>query len=176
MRLLGVLVLLGAAACSSSASNNNPAGVGIDAASAQLSWLTSSCSELGGTVLSTGACHVPCSASGGCPDTVEDVRCGNSSNQYCRPASCSSAADCGGAGWVCSYSFCHPSCSVSTAGSQSSECPPSFDCSRLMSSDALACYFLSGGGNTCGGCGKDSAGGCCGGIYCSGSCAGTPCC
>jgi len=165
--ILLVLEILG---CSDGSNSNSNSGV----------WWTATCSQLNGKTSAQGACVVDCSTStsGGCP---ESTTCGgnlpnNSYHQYCMVSTCSVASDCGTSGWYCSDGWCRISCTVDTNEAQSTECPTGYSCiSDFSSSKAFCVRHVNS--SSCGSCGTSgSSGSCCGGLFCSGSCVGSPCC
>jgi hypothetical protein len=137
------------------------------------SWFTTPCSEMGGTTIASGACYVPCAD----PCPVEQLGCGYGYQNYCRVLSCSTTADCGPNpdAWVCGNG-CFMKCATDSGGAQSPECP----------SDGFACtgtncvHHISSTA-TCGepcpkGCCSSTGLSCCQPPFCSGACAGSPCC
>ncbi|NMC69448.1 MAG: hypothetical protein GYA57_05180 [Myxococcales bacterium] len=151
---------------------------GCGGASAPLDWFTSSCAELGGTTTPTGACFVDCTPSEYCP--VEGTACAYGGQQLCRVITgCSSDADCGPAGWHCSRGSCFLRCSADSGGAQGPECPAGFQCADGVADQPVCCRGLDA--PSCGepcpaGCCSPSGLTCCQPPFCSGDCAGSPCC
>lgn len=174
-RTFGSVVLLVTCACGGGSGADGPSDGGQDAQVA-LDWHTSGCSELGGVTTPTNACLVEC---GECP--TAQLRCmpapGMKVN-VCVIQTCAVDSDCGPSGWFCrDNGFCALTCTTVTSG-QSSECPSDWHCYAPDFGTDRAPYCVSGTSSTggCGNCGTDNAGGCCGGVFCAGACAGSPCC
>lgn len=189
---VGLLVAVFAAvgfmvACGGSGTDCSKGGAGCAAgadAGSALDWFTSPCAELGGTPTAGGACYFACATSADC---AYGTQCCNVDYQpYCRKGrncgdSCNVDADCGPSGWKCSYGACYLKCATDSKGAESTECPATYECAAGSTSSAgMLCQLIKGSSGTCGscpsGCCSPSGLSCCEPPYCSGDCAGSPCC
>lgn len=140
---------------------------------AQLDWFSSDCAALGGVLSPKGACYVDCSAGTPCPaGTV----CGYGSavHRFCKiPYEvCSADTDCGPQGWYCNDDgACHLPCSEKTS-EQSAECPTGMSCEGSFCIQGISAP------STCPkGCQHPADPSlCCQPPFCTGDCAGSPCC
>jgi hypothetical protein len=147
-----------------------------------LSYLTSSCTELDGTVTGSGACSVACSKD--YPVCAPPTFCWTNGWNLCWPVlgKCTADADCGSTGWWCDTATgnCFLTCTTDTVGAQSPECPVNWKCYHNTDHGLFLCANGAHGGGcqvTCpAGCCSTSGSSCCQPPYCSGDCAGSPCC
>lgn len=122
---------------------------------------TSSCDELGGLEMSTGACYIPCKSDSDCAEIEGAETCWSPiwPVAYCQPKECSNLE-----GWIDKYG-CFMRCD---GANDTSSCPVNFNC---LYDDIKYVYFCSGyskGNNNnnqgvCSGCGYP---------FCDGRCKG----
>lgn len=147
-----------------------------------LSYLTSSCAELDGTLTGSGACSVACSK--GWPVCAPPTSCVTNGWYLCWPVQgkCAADSDCGPAGWWCDTAAksCYLTCTVDSAGAQSPECPGNWKCAYNPDHARLLC---SNGAHGAGckvacpaGCCSPTGVSCCEPPFCSGDCSASPCC
>jgi hypothetical protein len=177
---ISLTVIVLASGCSTTSTGSGGGQQGRD-------WYTSSCADLGGSTAPSGACYVGCSPGTTCDIAASrapsgyGVECGkNNYHPYCHVGFCNSASDCG-TGWVCDYGGCVIPCTTPTSGA-SPECPAGLACyQNSISGHPNFCINDHSSGGTCGepcssGCCSPSGLTCCKPPFCSGDCAGSPCC
>ena len=132
---------------------------------------TDDCATMGGKMLSSGACYIPCSSDNDCKKYIGSSQCFGG-KYYCEPDSCNNKP-----GWYDVHGgLFTPWCVISCSGpNDTTTCPPELPtCIKDDGTkDRYRCGIKSsssgGGGGYCKQLG-------CGGIFCSGKCIGCPGC
>jgi hypothetical protein len=171
------LLLLG---CTSSDDGDKGGGAGTGTG-VQLDWYSSSCGDLGGVETPAGACFVGCRSRDDCP--VDVLTCTGTDLLEVGVCAVTDEAQadqgCGPSGWHDRSWGCYMKC----FDGNDSECPSGFHCIEdpIVDGEYFCAGYAGSGTNGCNvpcesGCCSTTGNSCCRPPFCSGVCAGSPCC
>lgn len=176
-------LVVGLFACDASddSATDGTDGTTTDTRPADLDWFTSSCGDLGGVETPAGACFIGCRTSADCG--LDTLRCTGTSvwmvGQCEVTSELADTRGCGPRGWYDRSWGCYMQCFEGN----DAECPSGFRCveDSIVDGEYFCTGYAGGGTGDCNvpcesGCCSTTGNSCCRPPFCSGVCAGSPCC